>query len=819
MGQPRRSLPHFVRADRVLIAAHDAAQVAVGVGQRQLVIVPRHAEVDPALGIGRLTGLFVAHAGVARHRIIGQLVQEARRHVERQRAVGRQAQGLQVRAIGRRHVPTRVGVLGDVHHLVDHPADVAVGAAHDVAAERIVQGRAVDAVVDDRARAERGDDVADLDVVVVDGDRQPRQEGRRQDDAQGQGFALFRVQVRVALADGRLGRDRLGEVGRQAQGRAVGLAVGGIVAQVQPRRVAGVVEQGEAFAAAVEQFADVRRAHGLGVVGAETDVAVDRPLHAQAIAAVAARGGVVLEAIGRCQVQVLDEGHVGQQGQIHLAEDFLGLIGALGSGLGVLEDQRLLRTHVRHGAAGFLAPFHARREGDRQAGSTEQRRIREQLAVDAGHRVPLTDAIIANGVDVGIVDRLLRADIGAEQIQRLATPRPRIRAAADDLVRRRIAPGVDRLIELLLQAVEVGELRFRLAVVDVGLKPPAVAEGAVHPGHEARGVIDALGGADAEVGVDPADVEERHIGLRQHGLQFIRQEGVIRLDAIGVARRHARRAVGEGAVTRLAAGLHMEILGFGEQVQFADEVARGLELVAQLQLAAETLDRGAQHVVAQLEAVAADRQLLLAPGAVVQDLAAVERDQLAVRREGQGEGLVGADRRDDDRGEEVVLGVGVDVPRHDEGRQAVVGALLVRVRNLGQGAHGVVALVAEQPLGLVIGQRAHDVGPVVIEVPPHGDRAVVGVRTVGRAVLRLDGNAVEVLLGDEVDHPGHGVRAVDRRRTACHRVDACDRRLGDGVHVHRAGARRAGDMAAAVDQHQGAAGAQITQVQRRQPLP
>src|SRR5690606_33882956 len=126
-----------------------AAQILIGVGERQTVIVPGYAEVDPALGIGRLARLLVAHAGVARNRVIGQLIQEAGGRAERQRAVVRQTQLRQIRAVGRGHVPARVGVLGDVHDLVHHAGDVAVGAARDIGTERVVQGWAVDAVVDD----------------------------------------------------------------------------------------------------------------------------------------------------------------------------------------------------------------------------------------------------------------------------------------------------------------------------------------------------------------------------------------------------------------------------------------------------------------------------------------------------------------------------------------------------------------------------------------------------------------------------------------------------------------------------------------------
>ncbi len=240
--------------------------------------------------------------------------------------------------------------------------------------------------------------------------------------------------------------------------------------------------------------------------------------------------------------------------------------------------------------------------------------------------------------------------------------------------------------------------------------------------------------------------------------------------------------------------------------------------MAQLQLAPIALDWSAQGVFAELEAVAADGDLLRPPCAVDDDLAAIEGNQPPVLGEGQAVGRVRADGRDDHWGEGVVGDVGVDVPRGNEGWKAVVRALLVRVRDIGQTAHGVVALVPVQSLCLVIGGGGHDVGATVVEVPSDGHRAVVGVRAVGRAVLGLGGDAVEVLLGDEVDHPGHGVGAIDGRRPARHRIDARDRGLGDGVDVHRAGAARPRHMASSVHQHQGAAGAQVAQVQRRQPL-
>ena len=55
-------------------------------------------------------------------------------------------------------------------------------------------------------------------------------------------------------------------------------------------------------------------------------------------------------------------------------------------------------------------------------------------------------------------------------------------------------------------------------------------------------------------------------------------------------------------------------------------------------------------------------------------------------------------------------------------------------------------------------------------------KGIIGVLMVVEAVRTIHLDAFEVALHDEVHDAGHGVRAVDRRRTASHDVDMVDER-------------------------------------------
>ncbi len=157
-----------------------------------------------------------------------------------------------------------------------------------------------------------------------------------------------------------------------------------------------------------------------------------------------------------------------------------------------------------------------------------------------------------------------------------------------------------------------------------------------------------------------------------------------------------------------------------------------------------------------------------------------------------------------------------------------------------QRAGGEVALRLQQRVFLLVADEDHGIALAVGEVAAHqqvdvldlgvgalvaGHREVAAVCRVGgrtavllvvvELVVAFDLNALEVVVHDEVDHAGHGVRAVDGRCAAGQDFDALDQRGRDLVQVGRGVAWGACRQAAAVDQHQGAAGAEVTQVDGR----
>src|SRR4029079_2505340 len=69
---------------------------------------------------------------------------------------------------------------------------------------------------------------------------------------------------------------------------------------------------------------------------------------------------------------------------------------------------------------------------------------------------------------------------------------------------------------------------------------------------------------------------------------------------------------------------------------------------------------------------------------------------------------------------------------------------------------------------------------------------------------------------DEVDHAGDGVRTVNRRVAAGDDVDALDKVGGNRLDVRYRGARQdvSGDMAAAIDQNQGALRSEAAKVEQ-----
>ena len=93
------------------------------------------------------------------------------------------------------------------------------------------------------------------------------------------------------------------------------------------------------------------------------------------------------------------------------------------------------------------------------------------------------------------------------------------------------------------------------------------------------------------------------------------------------------------------------------------------------------------------------------------------------------------------------------------------------------------------------------------------DAVILVVAIGGLAITDIALEAGERLVEDEVDDTSNSVRAIDRRGAAGDDLDALHKPLWDGVDVYSADAGRA-DRASAIEQDQGAVGAQAPQVER-----
>ena len=119
----------------------------------------------------------------------------------------------------------------------------------------------------------------------------------------------------------------------------------------------------------------------------------------------------------------------------------------------------------------------------------------------------------------------------------------------------------------------------------------------------------------------------------------------------------------------------------------------------------------------------------------------------------------------------------------------------------------------EDGVALGVAERDDCAAAVVGELATGGDGAAAGL-AVALAVLRgvrLDLQAFEVLLGDEVHHARHGVRTVHGGSTAGDDVDALDEGGGDEVDVNRTAKAERGQTLA-VHEDERTVRAQATQV-------
>ncbi|MNE22361.1 hypothetical protein D3C80_1155690 [compost metagenome] len=157
----------------------------------------------------------------------------------------------------------------------------------------------------------------------------------------------------------------------------------------------------------------------------------------------------------------------------------------------------------------------------------------------------------------------------------------------------------------------------------------------------------------------------------------------------------------------------------------------------------------------------------------------------------------------------------------DIGRNAVVRSGVGRVAGRAETQVGEPAIRIDQAvvLGMLIADRR--ISATVVEIAAGGDLHPVGegVAVVGNPGLDVEAQALEVVLQDDVDHAGDGVRTIDRGAAALDGLDPRDQGAGDGVQVdlaagvqHRRAGRVGADHPAPVDQGQGALRPQTEQV-------
>ena len=118
-------------------------------------------------------------------------------------------------------------------------------------------------------------------------------------------------------------------------------------------------------------------------------------------------------------------------------------------------------------------------------------------------------------------------------------------------------------------------------------------------------------------------------------------------------------------------------------------------------------------------------------------------------------------------------------------------------------------------IGLVVAGRQQETGLVGLPTPGQIGSLVFAVRAIEGTPTDVDLRALEVLLGDDVDHAGNGIGAIQRRGAVFQHFDVIDNRHRDGVEVGGGGharGRRLTHPAQAIDQHQHPLGAEVAQI-------
>ena len=527
---------------------------------------------------------------------------------------------------------------------------------------------------------------------------------------------------------------------------------------------AGVIVVGTGFvvARAGIHVMQVRRAEG-GAVGAAHQQGLDRaPFQATAPGRLAdrvARVAVLVEAAGHAEVERV----VQRQAQLGGGRPAVAAAVAVRVFPAVVVVLR--RQRVRIQRVGLVAELGRRREAGLAA------RQLEQLAVGQGQRG-------------GIGARLRR--IGGARGDRVvlaAAQRPVQARRVGVEHREHVVIVIGVLAQLLAQEQGIGPGGDDLRPADAGLVLRVAQRGLVFPVRAER-ALEASGHAEGLLrAAHHAVVEPAHFFRGELALPELHLVGGLVVEvAVLVAIGGHAAPLGHIAHQRQVVVAHLHIgEPFGAIVEGIAQrgVAVGAAALAEDGAVAD------RPVAAAVEAVA---RTLGVPGAAV---------VLAGQRIAGGLARI----------EVVVVVVGAQV-----GAARGAGALGGRV----EGGILLAALIRPQRRLRLQFQAVDRAETARIETA--GDAHVEGLTATfaGGAHAHVHRGAIDLLLQDEVDHPGDRVRAVDRRGAAGQHFDALDhpdRDVGDIGEVAAAleRHREIGD-AAAVDQHQRVVGAEAAQV-------
>ena len=689
----------------------------------------------------------------------------------------------------------------------------------------------------DRIRADAPDRATQLDVEPVDADRQARDEPRLQDDTDRIGVGHLGREIHVAADQAVIlvGRVRLNGLTRgQALGDTSRIRSGDHETRA---RIGAAVENDPVRR---EQILHRRRTHRAVIATAERDVA-DRGQLSLDLVGVGAERAAARILVARIAVatrdrELVDE-VVGDDRDTNFAEGFLHVERAADRKRrrALAGEIARLEFQIRGEVERFLPIFGAERDTDALVRPRELDPVIAELAGQAGRRDRLAvhAALEARRLEVG-------ERVGGHPVQREDVVGHAVRIVAAGLRR-----AADRPIRTADDVEGAGQAGHR-EVIEIGLgevRPAILIVDVIGPGRidlaldaDDRAILDVLQivTATAAFNVAPQDLEEAAI-VGRAGHRIREQEG-------GIAGLADRRAIGRaeevirGASDRqLLRGKQRIVAIDAERVA---EVARAGDLGDRAVVHEHELEIGTDALGDFIVGEEAGGVTLVRPLIIVQraeivrrragDERAVVADLIGVGRAREREEGSVRRRRRATAGEQVHAaraGAGIDLSRR--ARAEVAGA--------------VVAAGLEHRVDLAVARISGDVAAAVREARAEGERRIPGPAVgdvagrkaeVARAervrdirpsavvvlvegILRIEAEAFEIRVEDEVDDAGHGIGAIHRRGAAGQHVDAIDERRRDHVDVGGGGGRVTRDETATVDQHEVTLGAEAAKVDRR----